>query len=151
MKTIALAILAILNCGISICQQDSLFISVFVSPVEDLIIEEQDSLVVVDEALLINGLDEQFDYSFLVAGYDTLTVNSFEISFSDTEGESISETFTISDIDLDPEDTLERFGDTVLLSFGEYGFIDIYEYSVVMRDENGDIIISMSDFYIDEE
>lgn len=142
MKTFALAVLAILCSNLSFSQNDSLLISVFISPVEDLIIED-DSLLVTDEVLLIDGTDRDFLYTFYIAGFDTLTVDQFDLNFTCDDGEVVNSSYTMGQIDSD--DAIARIEDSVFLPLGEHEFHVAYTYSVTLKDIDGNIILFQED------
>ncbi len=149
MKTLALSVFLLFVGNTLYSQDDSLFISVFVSPLEELIIEEQDSLVLINEALLIGGDQQDFNYTFYVAGFDTLIVNSIDIHFVCDDGEELSGSYTLAQIDSDS--LIERIGNSVFLPLGIHEFHESYSFSATLKDADENILISKSETLNPEE
>ncbi len=141
MKKIALSFLILLSSSIYVsAQNEELYITIFVSHVEDQLDNNQNLLVLQDSIFVETPLE--FDYNLFIAGFDTLSTASFEISLVDSDGTSIDKTYSISEINAN--ENLKRFGDSVTLPFGRHESIDIQEYTAVIRDQNNNIIESLS-------
>jgi len=129
-------------------QEDSLYISIFVSPLEDVLIQDQDSVMLIEDAVHLDGI-EDYSYEFYVAGYDTLTAHSFIASFTATDGTVVSQNFVLQELIDNPD--VEVYEDSAILPLGIMPYIEIYDFEVQIFDSNGSLLIALSDFYNNEE
>jgi len=137
LRVLTTALVALCSTSFISAQNDSLYSTIFIKPVGEILIESADDLEETDEPLLINEDIDNFQYILYFQGLDTVETENIIYSFSHLNDIVLD---TISWDEITSDSDYDRIDDSAQISLGLFPFSETYQYSIQISNSDGIII-----------